>query len=122
MMMKADIPSKGLEWTNLIVGVGFACAAFVFTGAAAWNAGIVGLLIAYCSTVALYRYSSWTEWSNVTLGSWAIVSPFVLGFAAAPGATWTCIAVGICVATIATMQLLAGRKARPSSGSLGSST
>ena len=120
--MKAEVPSKGLEWTNLIVGAGFACAAFVFTGAAAWNAGIVGLLIACCSAMALYRYGSWTEWSNVTLGSWAIVSPYLLGFAAAPAATWTSIAVGICVATIATMQLVAGRKVRPPSGTVGSST
>ena len=120
--MKAEVPSKGLEWINLIIGAGFACAAFVSTGAAAWNAGLVGLLIASCSIMALYQYGSWAEWSNVSLGSWAIVSPFVLGFAATPEATWTSIAVGICVATIATMQLLAGRKGRPSSGTLDSST
>jgi len=122
MKMKAEVPSMGLERTNLTLGVGFACAAFLFTGAAAWNAGIVGLLIAFCSIVALYRYGSWTQWSNVTLGSWAIVSPFVLSFSAAQGATWTSIVAGICVATIATMQLLAGRKAGSSSVTLGPST
>lgn len=122
--MKAEVPSKGLEWTNLIVGAGFACAAFVFTGMplAAWNAGIVGALIACLSAVALYRYGSGAEWSNVTLGSWAIVSPFVLGFATVPGATWTTIAVGVCVATIAALQLLAGRKVRGPSSTLGPST
>ena len=120
--MRSEVPSKALEWTNLILGVGFACAAFMFTDlpVAAWNIGLVGGLIAYCSAVALYRYASWTEWSNLTLGCWAIVAPFTLGFGSAPAPTWTSIAVGVSVASIATLQLLAGRKAgRPSgTGSL----
>jgi hypothetical protein len=124
MNMKSVLPSKGWEWINLILGVGFACAAFTIAGptVAAWNAGIVGALIAYCSTAALYRYRTWTEVSNFTLGSWAAASPFVLGFASAPVTTWASIAVGICVATIATLQLLASRKGRtPSERELGSS-
>jgi hypothetical protein len=113
--MRAEVPSKGLEWTNLILGAGFACATFAFTGAAAWNAGISGLLIACCSAVALYRYGTWTEWSNAVLGTWVVVSPFALGFAAAPAATWTSVAVGIAVTTIATMQLRAGPRIKTSS-------
>lgn len=110
--MRSEVPSKGLEWTNLILGVGLACAAFMFTGlpAAAWNAGIVGLLIAYCSAVALYRYRAWTEWSNLTLGCWAVIAPFLFGFGSVPAPTWTLVAVGFCVATIAAMQLWADRR------------
>lgn len=112
--MKAEVPSKMLEFTNLLLGSGLALAAFVFAGqpVAAWNAALVGVLIAYCSAVALYRYGGWAEWSNITLGCWAVLSPFVLGFAAAPGPTWTSIVVGGSVATIATIQLAASRKAR----------
>jgi hypothetical protein len=42
--MRNEAAGKALETTNLILGVGLACAAFVFTEvpAAAWNAGIVG--------------------------------------------------------------------------------
>lgn len=72
--MTRENPSKGLEWTNLVLGVCLACAAFMFTGvpAAAWNAAIVGTLVAVCSAIALYRYGDWAEWSNLTLGCWAL--------------------------------------------------
>lgn len=110
--MPSEVPSKGLEWTNLILGACLACAAFMFAGLplAAWSAGIVGTLIVCCSAVALYRYGAWTEWSNLTLGSWAVVAPFLLGFGSAQGPMWTHLVIGLCVATIAVMQLAASRK------------
>lgn len=54
--MTSEVPSKGLEWTNLILGVCLAGAAFKFAELplAAWNAGIIGSLIVCCSAVALY--------------------------------------------------------------------
>jgi hypothetical protein len=118
MKMTSEVPNKALEWANLVLGAGFACAAFMFTElpVAAWNMGIVGALIACCSVVALYRYAAWTEWSNLALGCWAIVAPFLLGFGSAPAPTWTSIVVGVCVASIATLQLVAGRKAGTPSG------
>jgi hypothetical protein len=56
--MKSEGSNKGLELTNLILGICLACAAFMFAGvpATAWNAGMVGSLIAICSAIALYRY------------------------------------------------------------------
>ncbi|MGX5804906.1 SPW repeat protein [Bradyrhizobium sp. Arg314] len=116
--MRNDVPSKGLEWTNLILGAGLACAAIMFVGlpAAAWNAGVVGSLIVCSSAVALYRYGDWAEWSNLTLGCWAAVAPFLLGFGSAQGPMWTHVLIGICVATFAALQLVASRRARaPSS-------
>jgi len=110
--MRNEAASKALETTNLILGAGLACAAFAFTGvpAAAWNAGIAGVLVACCSAAALYRYGAWAEWSNMTLGYWMVVAPFLLGFGAAKGAMWTHVLVGICVAAIATMQLMGKRE------------
>lgn len=112
--MKAEVPSKGLEWTNLLLGLGLACAAFAFGAlpAAAWNAGIVGLLIVCCSAVALGRYGAWAEWSNIALGCWAIAAPFALGFGAAEAAMWTHVLIGICVAAIATVQLMSSRRSQ----------
>ncbi|TIM46777.1 MAG: hypothetical protein E5Y55_09540 [Mesorhizobium sp.] len=111
--MTSEVPSKGLEWTNLVLGAGLACAAFAFTElpAAAWNAGIVGVLIACCSAVALYRYGAWAEWSNLALG-WAAAAPFLLGPGSAQAAMWTHVLVGLCVATIAIIQLSNGSKAQ----------
>ena len=107
-----ETPSKGLEWLNLLLGSALALAAFAFAGetVAAWNAGIVGTLIACCAAVALYRYGAWTEWSNIALGCWAVISPFALGFTTEPGPTWSLILVGGCVASVAAMQIAAGRK------------
>ncbi|MGX9119062.1 SPW repeat protein [Mesorhizobium sp. BHbsci] len=109
--MRNEVPSKGLEWTNLVLGAVLACAAFMFAGlpAAAWNAGIVGTLIVCCSAVALYRYGAWAEWSNLTLGCWAVIAPFLLGFGSAQTPMWTHVVVGLCVATIAILQLRTGR-------------
>jgi len=109
-----ETPSKALEWLNLLLGSGLALAAFAFAGptVAAWNAGIVGTLIACCAAVALYRYGAWAEWSNIALGCWAAISPFALGFTAASGPTWSLILVGSSVAWIAAMQIAAGRNGR----------
>ncbi|RWD67034.1 MAG: hypothetical protein EOS36_03370 [Mesorhizobium sp.] len=118
--MTSEVPSKGLEWTNLILGACLAGAAFKFAELplAAWNAGIIGSLIVCCSAVALYRYGDWAEWSNLTLGGWAVVAPFLLGFRSAQGPMWAHVVIGLCVATIAVMQLSASRKSAsaPSSG------
>ncbi|MER9169182.1 SPW repeat protein [Mesorhizobium australicum] len=115
--MRNDVPSKGLEWTNLILGVGLACAAIMFVGmpVAAWNAGVVGALIVCSSAMALYSYGDLAEWSNLTLGCWAVVAPFLLGFGSAQGPMWTHVVVGLCVATFAALQLLASRRAQASS-------
>ncbi|WP_110753161.1 SPW repeat protein [Phyllobacterium leguminum] len=116
--MRDNVPSKGLEWTNLILGACLACAATGFAGppVAALNAGIVGALIVGCSIMALYRYGTWAERSNLTLGCWAVVAPFLLGFGSAQSPMWTHILIGLCVAAIATIQLLASRTAHtPSS-------
>lgn len=117
--MTSEVPSKGLEWSNLILGVGLACAAFVFTEipAAAWNAGVNGVLIACCSTVALYRYGAWAEWCNVVLGCWVTAAPFIFGFGSAEAAMWSHVVVGLCVAAIALLQLSSSRKAEATSGS-----
>jgi hypothetical protein len=117
--MTSEAPSKGLEWTNLILGAGLACAAFMFTGlpVAAWNAGVVGVLILCCSAMALYRYGVWAEWTNFTLGCWAMVAPFLLGFGSTPAPMWTHVVVGLCVAAVAAMQLSASRKSHAPSRS-----
>lgn len=75
-------------------------------------ARIVGLLIVCCSAVALGRYGAWAEWSNIALGCWAIAAPFALGFGAAQAAMWTHVLIGICVAAIATVQLMSSRRSQ----------
>ena len=106
-----EVPNIWLEMTNLILGAALACAAISFAGLpeAAWNAGIMGLLIAYCSFTALNRYAPWQEWSNAILGCWVLAAPFMFGFGSEQVPMWTHVLIGVSVATIAIVQLVAGR-------------
>ena len=115
--MKNVVPSKGLEWTNFILGAGLACSALFFTEfpAAVWDAVIVGAIIASCSAVALSRYGVWTEWANLALGCWAAVAPFILKFGSLASPTWIHVTVGLCVALFASIQLLASKKSESGS-------
>ena len=115
-----EVPSKGLEWTNLILGGCLACAAIFFkSDAAVWNAGIIGVLVMCFSVTALSRYGDWAEWSNLSLACWTLAAPFLLGFATDQSPMWTHVVLGGCIATVAVIQLVSSRKRRTplSSGS-----
>lgn len=111
--MTDPAPSRGLEWTNLSLGSGLFFSAFLFGDLpiAALSAAITGLFTVTCSMLALYRFSSSAEWSNLALGSWAVVAPFVLGFGSDQTAMSIHVIVGLCVVTIALMQLVSCRNA-----------
>ncbi|WDZ79341.1 SPW repeat protein (plasmid) [Ensifer adhaerens] len=112
--MKNKVPSTWLELTNLVIGFGFLCAAFAFveSAPALWSGVIVGSIITSCSIVALYHYQDWAEWTNLFTGFWAVIAPLVLGFGSTAAPMWTHVLVGLCVATVATMQLRASRRSR----------
>lgn len=106
-------PSRGLEWTNLSLGAGLFFSAFLFGDLpiAALSAALAGLFIVTCSMLALYRFSSSAEWSNLALGSWTVVAPFILGFGSDQTAMSIHLIAGLMVVTIAIMQLVSCRNA-----------
>lgn len=110
--MVSSVPSKGLEWTNLLLGIGLFVAAFSFGDLpiAAMNAAVAGLFIASSSTIALNKYNPNAERFNIAVGSWAIIAPFVLRFESAQSALAIHMLFGLGAVTVATMQLVAGRK------------
>lgn len=116
--MASTVPSKGLEWTNLIVGIGLFGAPVVFAEprVAVWNAAIVGALIATWSAITLYRYKVWAEWSNLALGAWAMLAPFLFKFGSAQPATSIHVIAGLWVCSIACMQLVASRDTKAAGG------
>ena len=73
--------------------------------AAARNAWILGIVIFVIAVAAASALREWEEWVNCVLGLWTIVAPWILGFAAAKGAMWTHVAVGIAVAVLAAIEL-----------------
>ena len=81
--------SRFEDWANVALGAYlFFVPFFVATNAASsWNAYIVGILILCVSLFALARpESKGAEWTNVVLGAWMVIAPFVLGAGALAGA------------------------------------
>jgi hypothetical protein len=77
------------DWANVVLGAYlFFVPFFVAANAAsAWNAYIVGVLILCVALYALAQLESkGAEWTNVVLGAWMIIAPFVLSSAASAGA------------------------------------
>ncbi len=66
-----------------------------------WNSVVIGLLIAVMAVTELVDLMAWEEWSNVALGIWLLISPWVLGFSALHVAMWNAVVIGIVVAGLA---------------------
>jgi SPW repeat len=97
-----------IDVTNLVLGATLISLAWVAgpaTQAAQWNAAIVGGLVAFNAGFALVGFAAWEEWTNLILGLWAVISPWMFGFQADVGATSAYVIVGCVVAVLAAVQL-----------------
>ena len=77
------------DWANVVLGAYLFFVPLIAEAnvASAWNAYIVGILILCVALYALSQpESKGAEWTNVVLGAWMIISPFVLSSAALAGA------------------------------------
>lgn len=90
---------------NLVLGIWLAVSpwALSYSGEAApaWNAHIVGVIVAVAAIAALVAFQKWEEWVNAALAAWLIVSPYILGFSALTSALWNQIVVGVLVGILA---------------------
>jgi hypothetical protein len=68
---------------------------------AAWNAWVLGVIVFLVAVSAAMRrgfwQGSWQEWSNVILGIWIFIAPWVLGFANLQLAAWDHWVVGFLI-------------------------
>jgi hypothetical protein len=99
--------AKLCDVANLILGAFLFLSPWIFgfaSGAESQNAWVVGIIIAALSIAALTAFAVWEEWLNLVVGLWAIVSPWVLGFAGTTAMTVHVI-VGIIVAVLAAVEL-----------------
>jgi hypothetical protein len=69
--------------------------------AAAWNAWILGIVIAALALWAVFQFAEWHDWANGVIGVWLIVSPWILGFAAMTAALWNYVIVGLLIVALA---------------------
>lgn len=95
--------------TNLVLGALLCVSPWLALGgstAITWNAVIFGAAIAIAAIVAIAKPAVGPEWTNVTLGAWLLIAPWVLGFSDHAVAVWMSVLVGILVAYFAGMQIM----------------
>lgn len=105
------------DWVILVLGLWLLVSPFVAgyastTGAAAWNAYVVGIAVMIFAASALWApsFGMDEEWVNLVLGLWLVAAPFVLGFYTADSvAAWNQIVVGVLIAGDAIWALAARR-------------
>jgi len=107
-MQRQTSSRSWIDGTNLILGLILFIIPWVVgpaTNAVAWNAWIVGGLVAFNAGCALAGFAAWEEWTNLVLGLWAAISPWIFGFQANVQATWTYVVLGLAIAALAAIQL-----------------
>ena len=107
---------------NLLIGAWLFVSVWVLSfasiPAAMWNALILGALVAILAIAALMEWREWEEWTDMLVGAWLVISPWVLGFksfvsdTAAYAATLNTIIVGVAIFAFAAWSLWSHRDER----------
>lgn len=90
---------------NCLLGVGLFLSPWAFgfeaEQAAAWNAHVVGAIIAVMALAVMFAFQDWEEWVSVALGAWLVISPWVTGFSAVSTAMSIHVVVGVATLVLA---------------------
>lgn len=101
--------SQAMDLANAVLGIGLLIAPWVlnFTSetAAAMNAWIVGGAIALFAVDTILNRHLWENAANLVLGIWAVVAPWLLGFAGVASAMYAHVAIGLIVSVLAAVNL-----------------
>jgi hypothetical protein len=96
-----------LDVYNLVLALGlfatpwFLARATATTDLDIWaSAAAIGVI----SMMALLAFSWWKEWTNLALGLWLIISPWVLGFAHTRAMHFS-IGIGVIIAFLAALEI-----------------
>jgi len=103
-----NLPKQWEDWTNWALGLWLCISPWVLLFSedptATRNAVLVGLLVILAEVVTLSVFQLWEEWISVALGTWLVVSPFVLGIAG-PAARANCVVVGLVILALAIYEM-----------------
>ena len=104
-----EAKETAIDLVNVVLGLClvFAPWALGFTSemAPTRNAWIVGAAIALIALGALFAFREWEEWVNLALGVWAILAPWLLGFATVAAALYAHVIIGLIVGVLAALDL-----------------
>ena len=70
------------------------------------NYVIVGILITFCAGAAVISFRPWQEGITMALGTWLLVSPWVLGFSAIASMMWSAVVIGVLVVVCSVFGLI----------------
>lgn len=107
------------NWTNLTLGILLFLAPTFFKNnnltsevatRAGWNAWIVGAIIAVSAGMALRNLKPWEEWTNLVLGAWVVLSPWIFGYSTEGGPLWYSLILGAVVATLSAISIPIAQK------------
>jgi len=109
VMDKRGSANNWQDWVNLILAVWLFISPWVLNFAGqqrpAWDAWIVGVVVAVLSIAALTQVQVWEEWINLLLGAWLFISPWVLGFSSDATISWNAWIVGILIFLVAASEI-----------------
>ena len=102
------------DWGNLALGLWIFASPWALQhtmatgpeGAAAssatmWSMYAVGIAVAALAVAAIFAFQAWEEWTNLALGAWLLISPWLLGFSTSALLTWNAVLVGVVVVILA---------------------
>lgn len=109
------------DWATLVLGLWIIASPFLLLAPAAagapaisgivhWNFYIVGLALAMIGIAALYSRRPWEEWTDVVLGVWLLISPWILAYTSETALKWDAVIVGLVVAVLAAWALTSDRR------------
>jgi uncharacterized membrane protein len=88
-------------------------AGFAGEQTAAWTAWITSAAVALVAIISLVGHASLAPWINLALGVWAIVAPWVMGFATMAPAMWSHVVLGAAVVLAAAAELWLEHRSPP---------
>jgi len=98
------------DWTNILLGAWLILAPLAGIGLvgdiAAINSYLIGSAVVIFAFAAISHSNVWKEYTNMALGLWLIVAPFVLGFTSLVGPTYNQIIAGLLISGLAIAAVL----------------
>lgn len=95
---------------NLVLGIWLLIAPQLLTYGTtpemAWNAYIVGAVVAIDALLALFAFGLWEEWVTLIAGAWMVVSPWTIGVMFQGKFDWNSVVVGVVICGLALWSLL----------------
>lgn len=70
------------------------------------NALVVGLALSAAALGAIFVPRAWEEWTEVVLGAWLVIAPWVFGFSTHYQATLGTVVTGLVIVALALWTLL----------------